>query len=301
MEKYKAYEKLEEFEDGGYGCVRVKGVKDFDLFHVFESGQTFRWHPEEDGSYTGVVGQRVVNLRREGDDLVMVNCTERDFIGFWHHYFDMGRDYSAIKEKLSSIDDNLKAAIEFGGGLRIMKQDIWEMTLTFILSANNRIPMIKRAVNGLAAQYGHKICEFRGRDFYSIPRPEELAVLEPEQVRLSGVGFRDKYIVESSKMVMNGDVELEGLEELGYSDAKAALMKLPGVGDKVSDCVLLFASAKQESFPVDTWVRKVMEILYDMKGASPKVMKEFAKSHFQGMPGLAQQYLFFHARESKLK
>lgn len=145
----------------------LEGLEDFEPAHVFDCGQCFRWLRQEDGSYTGVAMGRVINVSKKGNNIHIDNTNLEDFENIWYEYFDLGRDYGALKKKLAKMDENLKKAVEFGPGIRILKQDGWEMLISFIISSNNRIPMIQRAINNISERYGRKIGTYRGKDYYA--------------------------------------------------------------------------------------------------------------------------------------
>lgn len=282
------------------GDLVLDGVEDFNLKHIFECGQCFRWILNEDNSYTGVIKDRVINVSQTNDVVTFKNCTEEDYDNFIEDYFDMKRNYSKIKNKLRKMDKDLDAAVEFGDGIRILNQDPFEMIITFILSANNRIPMIMRAVNGLSEKYGDYIGEISGKKYYKFPSSEKLSSAEISELRLSGVGFRDKYVSKTSQMI-NDDLDfIKNLVVMDYKNAFKELQKLSGVGPKVADCIALFSLQKSEAFPVDTWVKKVMEHFYIKEDSSFKVIKEYADNNYGDIAGFAQQYLFYYARENKI-
>ena len=239
------------------GDLVLDGVEDFNLKHIFECGQCFRWILNEDSSYTGVIEDRVINVRQINDIVTFNNCTEEDYGNFLEDYFDMKRDYSIIKDKLRKMDKDLDAAVGFGNGIRILNQDPFEMIITFILSANNRIPMIMRAVNGLSEKYGDYIGEISGKKYYKFPYSAKLASAEISELRLSGVGFRDKYISKTANMINDDSEFINNLLVMDYKNAFKELQNLSGVGPKVADCIALFSLQKSEAFPVDTWVKKV--------------------------------------------
>ncbi|MCX7842814.1 MAG: 8-oxoguanine DNA glycosylase [Clostridia bacterium] len=276
----------------------VEGVGDFNPVHIFECGQCFRWVRQDDGSYTGVAAGRAVNVSFLNEKLIIQNSTKEDFADFWHNYFDLGRDYSKIKAMLSK-DDIMRKAIEFGWGIRLLRQDIWETLISFIISANNRIPMIMKTVAAISKVYGTRI-EFDGKDYYSFPSAESLRDSEIEQLEVCRGGFRCKYILQTAKAVAGGFVDLSKLGAMSTPDARDSLMKLPGVGPKVADCVLLFSGTKHDVFPTDVWIKRVMEELYFKREASMKEIQDFAAGYFGSLAGIAQQYLFYYARENKI-
>ena len=278
--------------------VIVEGIRDFNPVHIFECGQSFRWLRQNDGSYTGVAKGRAVNVGFSGDRLEIRNSCINDFIDIWYEYFDLGRDYSAIKQKLAK-DDIMKAAIEFGYGIRILKQDLWEMLISFIISANNRIPMIMKVVAAISRVYGEEL-KFDGRSYYTFPGVDRLSDSSVEQLEFCRGGFRCKYIIATSQMVRDGVINLDTLASMSSDEARSTLTGFPGVGNKVADCTLLFSGTKYDVFPTDVWVKRVMEELYFKREASFKEIQDFAADYFGELAGFAQQYLFYYARENRI-
>jgi len=194
----------------------------------------------------------------------------------------------------------MKVSVSFGHGIRILKQDEWEILVSFITSANNRIPMIKKAIEGISENYGEFIGEYRGKKYYSFPSPEKLYRLNEEDIAFKGVGFRGKYILNAAKIVVDKEVDIYNLKDLDTDSAREELIKFPGVGPKVSDCIMLFSMDKADAFPIDIWVKRVMEYFYVEEGTSLKKVQQFAKEKFGPLAGFAQQYLFYYARELKI-
>lgn len=275
----------------------LKSMSDFEPKHIFECGQAFRWKVEEDESYTAVHRGRVINVKREGEDIVFSNTNIQDFENIWFDYFDLGRDYCKIKKELSK-DPILSKAIEFGQGIRILNQDPYETIISFIISANNQIPRIKKSIELISKSFGEYICTYKGSEYYSFPEPNVLANVDADELeRNYKVGFRAKYIISSSKMILDGEVNLNSIRDIPTEMAGEILMKLPGVGPKVSSCILLFAFDKSDAFPVDVWVKRVMEHFYLKKDTKLKDISAFANEKFGNLAGFAQQYLFYYARE----
>ena len=289
------YELIEEKDS-----IRLKNMVDFEPRHIFECGQAFRWKKEEDKSYTLVHKGKLLNVKRDGKDVVLGGSSREDFENIWYDYFDLATDYGKIKEILNQ-DPILKEAIDFGQGIRILNQDPFETVISFIISANNQIPRIKNSIRLIAENYGEKIGEFKGDSYYSFPRVEVLAKAKKEDLKeICRVGFRDKYIVDSSNMILDGEVNLESLFELTRDEASIELKKLKGVGPKVSNCILLFSLKKSDSFPVDVWVKRIMEYFYFKEETKPKEISKFAKERYKNLGGYAQQYLFYYAREKDI-
>lgn len=279
----------------------LENVKSFELTDIFECGQCFRWNVQADGSYIGVVDNAVIEVRKIGQDVVFESNEVNNLEGLVKKYFDLDRDYEKIKQTLSNIDDNLAKSISYGAGIRLLNQDLWETIISFITSANNNIPRIKKIIETLARTYGKEI-EFKGKTYYTFPKPEEMAMATVEDFRKAGLGFRDKYVYKVVQMVQSGKLDLNELEQMEEtSKIREVLLSLPGVGEKVADCILLFSSLKRlEVFPIDVWVRRVMNELYlkeeDETKVDKKQIQKFAIEKYKELAGIAQQYLFYWKR-----
>ena len=282
-------------------------IDSFELKDVFECGQCFRWNREENGSYTGVTSKCAINVEKTKSKLVFEakpfsKMSDAEIKEHINQYFDLDRDYSKLRKKIASTDDNLKVATKYGKGIRILNQELWETIISFIISANNNIPRIKGIIERMSEKYGKKI-EFNGKTYYSFPTPKELSKASVEDLRKLGLGFRDKRIYETTKLIASGDVDLKELYKLDTTDARAKLLELQGVGPKVADCILLFSDLKRfDVFPIDVWVRRVMNELYihdkDENKVSKKEIEKIANEKFGDYKGLAQQYLFYWKREN---
>ncbi len=279
--------------------VEVMGIsEEFEPQHIFECGQCFRWDREDDGSYTGVVGDKILNVTKINNVIVFNNTNKKDFEEIWIDYFDLKRDYSEIKFKIK--DDKLKDIIEFGKGIRILNQDEWETLISFIISANNRILMIKRVIENLSRTYGEYIGTYRGKKYYSFPSIDQINSLSENDLRLMKTGFRAKYIKDAAYNVSKNQEWLYQLKKLSYDSALEEIKIIKGVGDKVGNCVLLFSMNKYEAFPVDIWMKRIMEQVYNIKGKPDEVRKKSEKL-FGKYSGFVQQYLFYYASQGKLK
>ena len=280
----------------------LKNVKSFNPKHIFECGQCFRWNLEEDGSYTGIVGENVLNVKEIQNDIIIKgNCSD-NIKDVCIKYFDLNTDYEEVKQKLSKIDDNLRISIEYGKGIRILHQDIWEALISFIISANNNIPRIKGIIERLSKKYGREI-KWNEKTYYTFPTPEELSKASVKDLRLLGLGFRDIRVYQTTKMVNEKIIDLKMLEKMqDVNELREELLKFPGVGPKVADCILLFAMKKYDVFPIDVWVKRVITELYfdlnkEKANLSNKKILEFAENKFGNIAGIAQQYLFYWRRE----
>lgn len=290
--KYKGYT-VEENSEG----IAISQVRDFSLTHVFDCGQCFRWIRQPDGSYRGIVRGRAVQVSLSGDTLYISNASVQDFIDIWYDYFDLGTDYAEIKNILEK-DEIMRAAIKTGYGIRLLRQDFWEMLISFIISANNMIPRIMKTVDTLSVLKGQ--CIDRDSGFFSFPEVSALAGSSLEEIQECRAGFRCKYIHGTALIMDKAAITPERLLALDTDKARKELMALPGVGPKVADCILLFSGLKYDVFPTDVWVKRVMEELYLKREAGLKEIQEFAKKQFGNLTGYAQQYLFYHARLNKI-
>ena len=276
--------------------VFIKGIKDFNAAHTFDCGQCFRWEKQDDGSYTGVAFGKVVNVSDTDDGILIKNTTLEDAKNIWTDYLDLKRDYNSIKE-LYKNDANLKPAMEFGYGIKILKQEIFECLVSFIISTQNAIPRIKKIVSKLSCMYGDKI-EYEGNEYYCFPTPEQLKDVTEKDLEPLKAGYRAGYIADCVNKVVSGEIDLEKIAVMDIDDARKELLKIKGVGPKVADCVMLFSMCKYESFPIDVWVKRTMSTLYLDENATNTAIQKYAKDNFGEYAGMAQQYLFYYAREN---
>ncbi len=273
----------------------IKDIKNFNVGKTLECGQAFNFEKLEEDYYKLTAFKRVLFLRQDKDKVEMFPTTEEDFNNIWLEYFDLNTDYDAIYNKFIK-DDVLKPLVEYGEGIRILKQEKWECLISFIISQNNRIPQIKKCINYFAENYGDQI-----ENGYAFPTPEQLATKSIEQLQESKVGFRAKYINDCTLKVVNKELLLEEIGSLPREDVAKELLKIKGVGVKVANCVLLFAYAKADAFPVDVWIKRAMEVLYfDGKEQKLEDIQNFAEEKFGEYSGIVQQYIFYYARENEL-
>ena len=281
----------------------IKNQNSFELKDIFECGQCFRWNEQKNGSYTGVIKNAIINVKKEKESIIFTGKCDGDIKSLTEHYFDLNTDYEKIKQKLSNIDEYLKISVEYGKGIRILNQDLWETIISFIISANNNIPRIKGIIERLSQKYGKEI-EWNNQKYYTFPTPEQLEDVTVQEYRELGLGFRDIRLYETTKLVLNKAVDLDKLKSNpNTQEVKEELLKLSGVGPKVADCILLFSDLKRfDVFPIDVWVRRVMNDLYIKEDDEAKVSKakieKLAEEKFGHLKGLAQQYLYYWRREN---
>lgn len=280
----------------------IKNQESFELKDIFECGQCFRWNENEDGSYTGVINKGVLNVEKQGEKIIFTGLLDGDIEKIVRFYFDLDRNYEEIKAQLSNIDKYLKTSVEYGKGIRILNQDLWETIISFIISANNNIPRIKGIIEKISKKYGTEI-EWNKQYYYTFPTPKQLSQATVKDLRALGTGFRDIRIYETTCKVLNKEFDLKEAHKKDTLTVRDELLTLSGVGPKVADCILLFSTLKRfDVFPIDVWVRRVMNELYikneDEKKVSKKEIMKLAEQKFGMLQGLAQQYLFYWKRDA---
>jgi len=260
----------------------------FSLRHSLESGQYFRY-TEQDGLYTVLRGQRYFQVRQEGETLHYEGAD----LWFLREFFALDQDFESMERSLRR-DRRLWEALDFAPGLRILRQDPWECTAAFITSIASNIPRISGNVADMAREYGLPI-RLGTLSSHTFPRPERLD--DELGLRRLKLGFRAAYLVQAARLARSGI--LEEIACLSYDDAKETLMVIPGIAEKVADCVLLFAYGRLNAFPVDTWIRKVMiRMFFKGRKVPDRAIRAFASERWGDLAGLAQQYLFHWSRRS---
>lgn len=274
----------------------VHDIRDFNITHIFECGQCFRWNREEDGSYTGVVKNKVINVLQQKNTVEFNNINTDDF-DIIKNYFDFDTDYETIKNTLNT-DEIMAEAIKFGEGIRILNQEEWETMISFMISANNRIPMIKKVIENLSVSFGDYIGNYRGKEYFSFPTAERLSAAPVERILECKAGFRAPRIKAAATRFLTEKDKIYNIKNMSYDEGLAYLKTYKGIGDKVANCILLFSMKHFDTFPVDVWVRRVMQTLYVSKETKDADIRKFAENKFGKYSGFAQQYLFFYAREN---
>ncbi len=264
------------------GDIFVTPIECFDLDLTLDCGQAFRWKKNEDGSYTGVAKNHPLTLKKEGDTLILKNTDKNIFDTFWKNYFDLDRDYKKICDKLKE-DKLLSSTIDEYYGIRILNQDSWEALCSFVISQQNNIKRIKLIIDRLCNAYGDDL----GNGLYSFPTAKRLSKLSEDDFNALGCGYRSKYLERLSKEVASGEIDLKAIKKLPLDQARKELKSIYGVGEKVANCALLFGMGYYSAFPLDVWMKRVMEYYPD---GLPKC--------FEGYEGIAQQYLFHWARNN---
>jgi N-glycosylase/DNA lyase len=279
----------------------IKELKDFDISHIIECGQCFRWEKEKDNSYTIQAFSKAINVSQSGEEVIISNSDLKEFEEIWIDYFDLNRDYGRIKNLLTENDPIMAQAIAYGQGMRLLNQDEWETLVSFLISQNSNIPRIKGAIKAVSESFGKPYMGLNGRTFYTFPNPSEIYQCRDEDIDACRLGYRKSYVTETAKEINKDNAQrLYNLKNEKYTSAYDYLLSLKGVGPKVANCVMLFSMEKYESFPIDVWVKRIMSRLYGQDENDLKGMEQFAKEKFGDLGGFAQQYLFYYVRENHI-
>ena len=256
----------------------------FDPGQICDSGQCFRMKELQDGIYEVISRDRYLRLWQQGGQTIF-DCSQEEFDSYWQAYFDLQNDYGSYLEKINPRDTYLTQAADTAKGVRILKQDLWEMIVTFLISQQNNIKRIHRCIDMICETYGKKCMAADGTVYYAFPEPEALASLADDALMACNLGYRSKYVVRTARAVQSGEIDLKKIKEMTYPKAKEELLKCYGVGEKVADCICLFALHDLDAFPVDTHIRQVLDAHY---------RRGFPNRRYKGFRGVLQQYIFYY-------
>lgn len=282
------------------GNVIISNADDFNVQQIFECGQCFHFDKLDDMDYVTVAYGRALRISQKGSDITLHNTDITEYNSIWKNYLDMDTDYGAIKKWLLERDDRLKVAVTEKYGIRILRQEFPEMLMSFIISQNKQIPHIKQIVASISERYGTAAGEINGKMYYNFPDVKTIKNISEEDYRMLKTGFRAPYLKSASDHMEVGLCS-RTFEGMTYEQAKTRLMEIKGVGDKVANCVLLFGLGYRNAFPVDVWVKRIMEQVYFHKDTPKEEIMEFAGKNFGEYGGYAQQYLFYYARDLRGK
>jgi N-glycosylase/DNA lyase len=260
---------------------------DFDIRKIAESGQCFRLNPNQTGGYTLVALGRVLRLS-ETNEGCMLDCTQAEFDALWQNYFDLGTDYAAIRAQVDPEDAFLRRACDYGAGIRMLRQDPWEMLVSFIISQRKNIPAIKYCIEAICSRYGEPI-ESESERFYAFPSAERLAALDEAHFLACSLGYRAKYVLSAARMIATGTLDLSAIAAMNDEALYSALLTVSGVGEKVANCVMLFGYHRLDRFPRDVWINRIEAREYG--GAFPT-------GQYPDTAGALQQYIFYYARSA---
>ena len=269
---------------------------DINLKDTITCGQIFRYEENNDNSYTIILSDRVVNLKKENNNLIVISNIEDNLENIIRNYLDLNRDYNALNNELIKTDSSKKEIIESCMGLKMIKQPKFECLISYIISQNNRVPQIKKTLDNIPLKYGKEVI-FNNKKYYLFPLSNDLKNVSMEDFRNLKCGFRDKYIYEAVKNVNNKTLDLDLIDDMTSLDALNYLMKNKGIGEKVASCILLFAYSKFDVYPIDTWVKKYMKDTYNITDV--KKIREFTKEKYKENSGLMIQYMFHYKRNKE--
>jgi N-glycosylase/DNA lyase len=261
---------------------------DFDIRKIAQSGQCFRLNPNKDGGYTLVAQGRALRLVEDGESC-MLDCTEAEFEALWRDYFDLERDYAALRAGADPNDVFLQQACDYGRGIRMLRQDPWEMLVSFIISQRKNIPAIKYCIEAICSRYGEPI-KSAGETLFSFPSPQTLASLEESHFLACSLGYRAKYVLSAARQIASGALDLCSFAELSDEALFSALLTVYGVGEKVANCVMLFGYHRLSRFPRDVWINRIEAREY--AGAFPEL-------RYPDTAGALQQYIFYYGRSAE--
>lgn len=266
-----------------------KIIDEFDLEKIAASGQCFRMGRLENGRFFVKAARRYLELE-QNDNHITFYCSEKQFQEVWKDYFDLDTDYRTIRQSIDPEDAYMQRAAEMAAGIRILKQDLWETLITFIISQQNNIPRIKKCVNTLCDRYGKEHHCRGGMCYRAFPTADRLARCSEQELREAGLGYRARYIQKTAQAVASGEINLEEIQNMPYEKAKETLLCCSGVGIKVAECICLYALHHIDAFPVDTHIQDMLTQHYP---------EGFPFDRYAGFAGILQQYGFFYELHGK--
>ncbi len=271
-----------EKEERGKSMYQLE-VHNFDIEKICYSGQCFRMKKNSRGCFEVVAFGDYLEMKQEGE-LLTLSCSEEEFERVWKAYLALDEDYDQVAE-LVLDDEYMKKAMEYGWGIRILKQDFWEMIISFLISQQNNIPRIRTCIQTICERYGEAKENLYGETYYVFPTPEALAKVEVTDLRDCNLGYRSRYISRTAQAVADGEFDLSAVAKMDYEQARQELLKLYGVGIKVSECICLYGLHHLSGFPVDTHIRHVLDQYYQ---------NGFPFEKYKGVEGIVQQYSFYY-------
>ena len=264
-------------------------LKDFDLEQIADSGQCFRMKKISNNTYYTIVLDKYLEITKEDNDTFIFSCDNEEFRSFWINYFDLETDYSHFRTNIPKDDLFLNNAVSFGCGIRILKQDLWEVLVSFIISQRKSIPAIASCIESLSRSYGKKLIHNQ-TEYYTFPTPKDIAFLSKEELASHGLGYRTDYVLKLAKDIVMGIFDLEALKKMSAEDAYTTLVSIHGVGTKIANCVLLFGLYHIDAFPEDVWIKRIIAEEYN---------GVFNKDLYRGYAGIIQQYMFYYIRRKE--
>lgn len=269
--------------------LQIEILDDFDLEKTASCGQCFRAKPLDDGFFRFLSGDYVIYIKETGDYQFSVSCSKEEWKEIWIRYFDLNRSYKNLYLEEREKHDYVRRAMDCGRGIRILRQDPWEMLVTFIISQRKSIPAISKSVEALAEKYGHRIQTDR-EIIYSFPTPEEMADASVDDLKECSLGYRVPYIYDAVQKVTSGSLNLDKIAEYSDEELFQELQTVNGVGKKVANCICLFGYGRMARVPVDVWIARAVD--EDCCGEDPFLL-------FEGNAGIIQQYVFYYKKSSE--
>lgn len=277
----------------------IEGIEDFSLSQTLECGQCFRFYKQDENDYVIVAYKNLLHIKQVNDTLVFYDCNVHSVKTIWIPYFDLDRDYAEIKKFLLKKDNILQDSINEKYGVRILNQEFHEMLISFIISQNKQIPHIKQLVKRISEEYGEYLGEINGEKYYSFPSIEVLGTISEEKFREMKTGFRAPYLADAVKKLSENVISVDEFKGMDENAARRKLMEIKGVGEKVANCVMLFSLGYRNAFPIDVWMKRIMETLYFQgKDTKKELIADFARDMYGEYGGYAQQYLFCYGRDN---
>ena len=274
-------------------------IECFNLKYTLECGQCFRWEKVDETTYIGVIQDRVIKITQNGNKIYIWSSLKENLKQVVYDYFDLAKDYTCLEKDIAELDSNVKESLKYSSGIHILNQPLFETIISYIISANNNIKRISRSVKDISKKYGTKVM-FEDKEYYLFPTLNEMKNASVDELLACGTGFRARYIKNTIKCFEENKDFLYELEKQDTVAARKMLTSLMGVGPKVADCILLFALKRGEVFPVDVWVKRIMEKLYFKSDVSIKKISKFANEKFGEHAGIVQQHLFHNVREGNI-
>jgi len=277
-------------------CRTFIPLRDYDLAATLTSGQSFRWRLR-DGTWTGVIGSRVVRLTPAPEGIA-VEASEPNSDWSWlTHYLQTHVELHSIVRTFPD-DEPMRVSVAACHGLRLLRQEPWECLASFIVSSTKQIVQIQQIVELLCERFGEPVAVPPGQPpMFAFPAADRIARASESDLRACKMGFRAPYVLDAARKVAEGKLDLRRLYSQSVEEAQAQFLELSGVGEKIANCVLLFAYGFQQAFPVDVWVMKALrELYFPRRRPRPQRLRSFVSTHFGPNAGYAQQYLFHYMR-----
>ena len=274
------------YKDNG---IYISEADNFDIEQTFDCGQCFRFAKTENGSYSGIAHNRRITLEKRNNGLFISEMSMDEFNETWLNYLCLNMDYNPIKSAIAT-DDIIINAIKYASGIRILRQDLWETIISFIISQNNNIPRIKKIIENMCRSFGTCLND----NDYLFPTLSQLEHVTNQQLKDIGLGYRDEYIIDAVNKIASGTIDLDELKSYDTQKARNVLMSIKGVGGKVADCILLFSLSRYEVCPHDVWIKRIFKERYNLKTVNEKNGYELATGKWGKYAGIAQQYLFYY-------